>query len=267
MKKIEKLLDFYKNPRQNGIFFSMGKDTAFSNLFNTLGVTNDDGFHALDFEYMYNRSGLKTVSPMLEQMAAGYIMDDNSDIVHDTMHNRRVTWDYMVTDVDQNIITFVIKTKYLDKWTKLADTLNQDYDMIKPYDMEIDDTASDELKSNQLDETTTHDEGKTSQEQNSSRSGNENRYGFNSTDAVPTNTDTVTTDTDGSGTTSNDGTRNSKSDYERTNETVRTIKRKGNIGNQSAQELIQKQRDMLMYQIFDTIYADLDDILTRSFYH
>ena len=41
---------------------------------------------------------------------------------------------------------------------------------------------------------------------------------------------------------------------------------KADIGNKTAQELINEQRELLKYQILDSIYEDLDSVLTRSCY-
>lgn len=54
--------------------------------------------------------------------------------------------------------------------------------------------------------------------------------------------------------------------YERENNFEQDINFAGNIGNHTLQELIKQEREKYMYQIFDTIYQDLDSVLVRKSY-
>ena len=54
--------------------------------------------------------------------------------------------------------------------------------------------------------------------------------------------------------------------YQRENNFEQDINFSGNIGNHTIQELIKQERDKNMYQIFDTIYQDLDSVLVRKSY-
>ena len=266
MKIPKKLIDFYKNPRQNGIFYSMFMDGSFSALFNKLGINSTDDAHMVDFEYLFNHSGLKSLSAMLERIIMGYIMDSDEDNVQDSK-GFKVTWDYIIQQVDQDIITYSIKIKYLDKWNNLADTLSMDYDALSPYQMQIEDDTGDTLESTNEDSTSTNEESTENNSQSMQGSDDASRYGFNSEDAVPTDADKTSSTQESENNYSNVVKRDSNVKYNRLNNISRKIIRKGNIGNHSAMELIEQQREMLRYQIFDTIYRDLDDVLTRSKYN
>lgn len=266
MKKIKKLLDFYTNPRKNGIFYAMSFDTELNSLLRSLGIEVEQDYHSMDFDYLYNSSGLKTVSVMLEKFIYGYVIDSDDEFVV-IRNNRKVTWDYIITEVDRDIINFVIKTKYLKKWTELVKTLNQDYDILSPYNMDISDTTKDTMNSSGSDSRTSNGDSKSTTEQTNEGENHEQTYGFNSTNPVPSNDSNNNSTTNISNTDETNTTSRGTNKYERNNDIVRTISRKGNIGNKSAQELIEEQREMLKYQIFDTIYSDLDDILTRSKYN
>lgn len=278
----KKLLDFYNKPRQSGIFYSMSKVPAFSQLFNKLGLLEDSDFHSMDFDYMFNHSGLKTVSVMLEQIIFGYVVDGNDEYAI-TPENKKVTWDYVLLQVDQDIIDTVIRTKFLDKWNNLADTLTYEFDPLNPFSMNVEEDTSGELSSNAKNSNTRDITGSGSgngtNDITTNGSGTDNTdesiFGFNSTEPVGTNKNENSSSNSG---TRNDTSSNSYSDterseynsseeYSRNNSSKRTTTRKGNIGNLSAQQLIEQQREMLRYQIFDTIYNDLDSVLTRSKYY
>ena len=59
---------------------------------------------------------------------------------------------------------------------------------------------------------------------------------------------------------------NETTNYGKNTELSRDIVRQGNIGNITQQELIEREREIQMYQILDTIFNDLDRVLTRSKY-
>lgn len=273
----KKLIDFYNQPRTNGIFFSMSKVDAFKVLFETYLDFTEDDYHRMDFEYIYNKSGLKTMSCMLEQFIKGYIIDDDGDYVT-LKDGRRVSWDYVVTNIDQDIINFAIKAQFLNKWIELAKTMKLNFDPIKPYVWETNEVTGDKLTSKNVFDGTNSKSGDESfnSERKSSDTNdsttNDDIYGFNSTKGSPadsskTNSTNNSTDNNsGSSNMSENETRKSSTDYKRDNTINRDIVRKGNIGNKSIQQLIEEQRKMLEWQIFDVIFNDLDSVLTRSKY-
>lgn len=281
-RKVKKLLDFYRNPRKAGIFFYMSQNPLFNELFAKLGLNSDNSIHGMDFDYMFNHSGLKTVSVMLEQIMYGYIVDDSGNYVY-TPENKKVTWDYALLEIDQDLINSVIATKFLDKWNNLADTLTLDYDPLNPFSMEVIEDTTDKLdsinNSNNHRTTTRNSSDKNNYTDNvngkTNNTTDDSVYGFNSENASPSDSSlssfTNTGTNDGTSNNTYEGTDNSSyqssDEYNRNNTKNRQTSRKGNIGNLSAQQLIEQQRELLRYQIFDTIYNDLDSVLTRSKYY
>lgn len=251
--KADKLIDVYNHPEKVGIFFAMSKNVDLFNLFQSLGIITPDNFHSFDIEYIYNHSGEKTLSPMLQNMFRRLIKDENGDIVV-LADGRKVSWDFVLSEVNQDIVNFVIKIKFLTKWQNLVETVKLKYDILSPYHMDItDNTKEDGNSSSSYDadfEQTNNNKGTT----------DNNTYGFNSTEAVPSD---ISAD---DYIDSTNGKRNTKTDMSREGNTSRTITRNGNIGNRSMSELIEERRRLLQYQIMDTIYEDLDSVLTRSKY-
>lgn len=137
-----------------------------------------------------------------------------------------------------------------------------------------------------VDSGTIKDDGSNTKTTTPNTTETSSTYGFNSSSAVPAdikattgtvketdaptntrtlgtseqetfnNTDTRTLNTQKADTTTYGGTN----EYENS----RDYTRKGNIGNRSFSELIEAERQQLRYLVLQTIYADLDAVLTRS---
>lgn len=264
MKRAYRLLDLYKKPRIEGIFYSMSKNEKLKSIFELLGYEEND-YHKMDFEYMYNHSGLKTASVLVEELLRGYIIDDDENFV--TLSNgKRVTWEYVMTQVDEDIINFVIEQKFYLKWKGLIETVKADFDALSPYNMTYDKVTNDELHSTNENKGSKDTSGSSSDNSEGSTKTDDSTYGFNSTSAVPTDesADTTKVKRDISDTTHSEN--EDSTTYERKNMLNTTIIRKGNIGNKSSQQLIEEQRNMLQWQLYNVIFDDLDSVLTRSKY-
>lgn len=282
--KRQKLLDVYNNPYVNGIVYNLyiysNNNSSLAEFFSKLGITEADS-HSMDVDYYYNRSGFKSISVMLEFMVSNLITEDMGEFVVDS-NGKLVSWSEILSQLNRNIINDIIVNKFLTRWNKLTDTLLIEYNPLKPYDMSVE-TESNRKMGSVSDNTRTNKDTMSSSyssHNNSSSSGNgssnnnDSVYGFNSVDAVPSDKSNGSNNYENSnkieGSGSDNGTRNtngsSNTKYDTTENRNGTIKRSGNIGNQSAMELIDKQRSTALYQIWEVIYNDLDSILTRSKY-
>ena len=214
MKKQYRILDLYKNAFYSGIFYSLSKNEDFKELFESIGFKTDKDYHSMDFEYVYNHSGLKTVSAAVEQLLNGYIIDDDVDYVI-LKDGRRVTWDYAMTLVDEQLINFIIYQKFYNKWKKLIDTIIADYDYLSPYNMSYEKESTDNMTSKGNTSNNREVNNTVSDTSNNSAATSEYVYGFNSDDSVGTNENNDTTnikrdvkdDTSSSSDTSNDYSR------------------------------------------------------------
>lgn len=262
MRKIDNLFSFYSNPRENGIFYSMFNSDHFKSLLNSMGILTENDAHAIDMDYLYNNSGMKTVSCLIENFIRGLVIDDDGEYVY-THRRKKVSWDYVVTTIDQDIVNFILKTRYLHKWEQLYSNATADFDALNPFhidysekqtaDLTSKDTSKNDLSStaHNIDETTSNGESLIS--------------GFNS--STPVNSDEQKRTDTSEGNTTNTTTQNRSNDYTRKNEVDRTYLRQGNIGNQSQSELLVKQREYLQFILLKQIYLDLDEVLTRSKYY
>lgn len=298
---MKRLIDIYRDPMERGIFFDMFNDEeVYEQLFKPLGMDADDA-HAMDMDYYFNASGTKLISGLLEHFCNNYVLDDDGEYVINDK-GKRLLWDYFVIDTDKNIINRVIKQKFLLKWTKYLKTVLAEYDMLSPFTMEITDDATSSSNKNatkkQTDtntrertdnatnntDTTVTNNLQTSSTESTSNDEEEGIAAFNSTnysnskktsksgsaEESVTNTGTVGTDSEqtSSGTTNENvsGTTDVTDTSSESATEKRSIIRKGNIGNLTFADIISGERTMLAYQLFDTIYADLDSILTRGMY-
>lgn len=263
MRKIQRLNDLYREPFTYGILYDMFNDEKFYDIFVALGI-DEDSAHSLDVEYIYNVSGLKTVSTLICGLLNEFIIDDNNDFVE--YKGDRITYDKFINEIDKKIIRTIIYNKFFLKWKNLIDTLFIDYDVTNPYRMNVDDNVKFDSSFNNTKEntytSTGSNEGRTSQ----NGRGSNGIYGFNSTQSVDANKYDDYSSADETYTNNRNDTGNEKDISIKDSTTNRKISRTGNIGNRSVTELIEERREMLKYQIFEIIFSDLDSVLTRSKY-
>lgn len=173
---------------------------------------------------------------------------------------------YILSNNAIRTICLIIESRYFDKWTKLYNTLNLEYNPIKPYSMTVEEQGTESMNTKSTISTETQDSVTSTEDTNSSGVNDYNKYGFNSETSVPTDKDNIINDVTSENSSSSTGSRSTDSTYDRTKPYEKSITRDGNIGNITQQELIEKERELLQYQIIDTIFRDIDGVITRSKY-
>lgn len=264
MKQIKKLNELYNQPFSYGIIYDMFNDNKFNDIFVALDI-DEDGAHSLDVEYIYNISGLKTVSTLISGLLNEFVVDDNHEFVVDNKENK-VTYDKFINEIDKKIIRIIIYHKFFLKWKNLVDTLFIDYDVTSPYNMKISDGVKFDGTVTDTKKSTYNSDGNNGGTATRNGNSSDSTYGFNSANAVPTDDYTKSDTTNENYTNSRKDTGSENNNTTKANTTKRNITRAGNIGNRSVTELIAERRKMLTYQIFDVIFSDLDSVLTRSKY-
>lgn len=214
----------------------------------------------LDVDYFLNHSGRKLCSPLVKE----FISDGELSIAMRTQ------------------IARIVYYKFREPWKHLWDTYNIEYNPIHNYNMtetvirDLDVVGNETLDDDQthattqtetpnLTDRTTH--GKT-------ETVEAHRYGFNSSDARPTETteeteggSTVTTHTGtrGNSVNSTDATDRTTDETRTEDETVHTT-RSGNIGVTTTQKMMEEERAVWIWNYFEQIYKDIDSVLTISAY-
>ena len=232
-KNVLRLEELTPHPEEFGIFEFMRNEgtsmsTFLNNLLEPLGI---DDLVSMDVEYIYNRSGRKSVSTLVKTFLQRI--------------NKKSTVEYPITIKDFTTISAIIRARYLSKWEKVWATMSYDFDPLAPY-------TFNQHEKVEKDHTVMSDENEFIDE----GSDKSFTYGYNDNgeDGSPTER------------TVDESTSLSTTNHTRDNEFERDVTRKGNIGNRTNQELVRQQRDLLMFQFFDVVFDDVDRILTMSIY-
>lgn len=207
----------------------------------------------LDVSYVA-RSGDKTIAPIVRKL-----LDENGDL----------------SATNAAKLASVIWLRYGESWTRLFATLELDYDPIKNYDMA--EASSDAEASSRHGSDLHTDQYQRDSAMNSSSSqasgskGDSGIFGFNSgATSSPANDSSSATAGTGLGTdtgTESEGRSGSSvRDEGVSGAKQHVLTRTGNIGTLTTQEMIQSERDLWTWTVWDTIYHDIDRVLTLRVY-
>lgn len=213
----------------------------------------------LDYEYYGNVSGDKLISPLVEKMLASY----TSEVTE-------------LSTEDINILAQIIYTINAVNWTKLYATLSLEYDPIENYSMrevmEDDETVTEYGKdTTRTDNLTYSKTGNELERPNLSNTKNVSVYGFNSNSSVPS--DSESDSATGTNTTeydiheSNGGTVRNLDSGSDTQTRNYTLTRSGNIGVTTAQQMIESERNLWLWNFFrNVVFPNVDEILAIKIY-
>lgn len=229
----------FPNP-SNGIF-------NYINIENT-GLTNKNYLNIL---YHTNNSE-KSISPLLESFVT-----DNT-----------ITVDNLTT------IGHLIEQMYTEKWKGLYKTITLSYNPIENYNMTESENTETDFTNNQTNNSTTQNKNNLSQTDTSTVQNTSNvdmqTYGFNSSTAVDKDKNSSTDDTTNNYTSSSENTMNmtnqNTSSENVNNNTKRTLNRSGNIGVTTNQTMIKQERALWDWNYYNTVFKDIDNLLTLSIY-
>lgn len=222
----------------------------------------------IDREYFLNHSGSKFCSPLVK-----YYIDKGE-----------VDADGVLTDTAKSAIARIIIAKYARSWKRLWDVNVAAYNPINNYDMVETRTtkgASSEAKVARLDkideETETNEYGKTETVEHGRTSDSMTyRYGINTDTSDPKPSEKNTTEEGGDTTTIDGGSdstvRELSSGSDSTSNTVgateeeEELHRSGNIGVTTTQKMVEEERRLWVWNYFDQVFSDLDQVLALSFH-
>lgn len=240
-----RLIDVYPNWDTTGALF-----TSLTAYYTTDIPWYDKNIDlTLDRAYYGLISGSKIISPVVKRfLVDGELSGDRQ------VHIANIVWQM-----------------YGVNWTKLYKTLSFEYNPIDNYNMT--ETTEETIKSDHDNTATRTDNTSINQTSTETRTPNitqKNKvYGFNSDSAVDsgessetgTETNAGTYETKNTGTVANDdiGTANT--------ERKLTLNRTGNIGVTTSQQMIESERDLWIWNFFNTVvFPDVDKVLTLKIY-
>ena len=248
-------------------------------IFNYINIENAGLDNKVNLNVAYHtNNGNKLISPLLENFVNnGSITSDNLAIVRNT-----------------------ISEIYKEKWKALYKTTIMSYNPIENYNMTENETVNSDISNNesstskstnnststnttnasQTDNRTSTNKSNASQTDNNTventASTDLQTYGFNSSSAVDkdknssteniknntTSTNETTSSITGNNTLNNENTITSSA----SNDTTRELKRSGNIGVTTTQQMLQQERELWDWNYYNTVFKDIDNLLTLMIY-
>lgn len=216
--------------------------------------------NVLNISYFGNHSGAKFCSPLVQ-----YLLSDST-----------------LSDQSRQTLVSVIEAKYKVNWTKLWATMVAEYSPITNYDMTEDvtrdlNTTDDETNTKTLGSTMERTNTRNlvdSTEHGKTTSEIDSVQGFNSTEFKPADKSEIDeggttsekhTGTDNVSTTQNDSEQGGKNAKGTEKETI-TTHRVGNIGVTTNQQLIREERELWVWNYFESVFRDIDKELTLFVY-
>lgn len=269
---LKKMIDVYRNYTTDG--------GVFSSMTNAPWVEAMSGGN-LDLVYLEGHSG--------ERYCSNFI-------------NRRLGSSEVLTSDNRMLIANILWAMFGIQWTRLWATMNPTYDPLTNYQMEetIEGTESSTRTPDLTkgDTGTVQSTGQDKRTPNLTRTGTgtvkddgttsgntqNNLWGFNSPTSIPsdmsdvtgTNENTTTRDLTenetGTDTTDKTNTDTYNRSYTETGTDTtagtssRKLTRKGNIGTDTFQNLLQQERSLWMYNFFEQVFKDVDSVLTIPIY-
>lgn len=212
------------------------------NPFNMLAWLQTEDKNSLWINYLFNHSGNKEESCLLSNYV--FVNDNSLDILNN-----------------------IIKNIYLDKWNKLYNVLNSEYNPIENYNR-VENTTINNTGNETTNENINNSEVLTGGHTNNNT--NENIHKVSAFNDVNFSNDSndVNNSTDefiyNNETKTNTGTNTSSKNNTGTNETHSTIS--GNIGVTTTQQMIVSEIELRKYNIVNEFYSDLDNLLTIGIY-
>lgn len=219
--KLSKLIAVINDPSESIFYALQSYDVPWK---------TDDINTGLDLDYLYNHSGNKITSNLVD-----FFIDSETG---------------KIESLSMDMLAKIIYTKYGLKWAKEYATFSMKYDPISNYDMT--EQMTNDITTHQYGHTNTMTDNK--DETIETEKAGFNSSGYSPVDKVSTKGNAGTVANVESGT--NTDTRNYK------------LTRSGNVGVTTSQQMLESERKLWLWDFFDSVvYPDLDKVLTIQTYN
>ena len=201
---------------------------------------SDISGNQLDIIYHGSRSGHKIIGSIIENY----------------LENNTVSDDNKIT------IAQAIFSIYIKNWNALYKTLSLEYNPIENYSMTETENVQDSHKGTVESDTT--DTSTNTENTIVNDTANNQLWGFNSTDSV--NSDRQVGDTTRNVNDTRNATHKNTDTETKDITSDRTLKRSGNIGVTTSQQMIESERQLWFWHFFENVFSDIDKILVLKIY-
>ena len=212
------------------------------NPFNMLNWLQTEDKNSLWINYLYNHSGNKEESCLLSNYV--FVNDNSLDILNN-----------------------IVKNIYLDKWNKLYNVLNSEYNPIENYNR-VENTTINNTGNETTNENINNSEVLTGGHTNNNTNENTHKISASNDENFSNDSNDINNSSDvftyNDETKTNTATNTSSKNNTGTNKTHSTIS--GNIGVTTTQQMIVSEIELRKYNIVDEFYSDLDNLLTIGIY-
>lgn len=212
------------------------------NPFNMLNWLQIEDKNSLWINYLYNHSGNKEESCLLSNYV--FVNDNSLDILNN-----------------------IVKNIYLDKWNKLYNVLNSEYNPIENYNR-VENTTINNTGNETTNENINNSEVLTGGHTNNNTNENTHKVSAFNDENFSNDSNDVNTSSDkfiyDNETKTNTAKNTSSKNNTGKNETHSTIS--GNIGVTTTQQMIVSEIELRKYNLVNEFYSDLDNLLTIGIY-
>ena len=245
----------YEIPNFNLFTFLYGDSNKFQEIISLLNIGSTE-LNYLDAFYSKRYSRLKNVCEYYANL------NDNERI---------------------ELLSYELDMMFTDNWLKVTKAFMTDYNPIENYSMEEIRTpnliSTSEGNNTITDNNTIDNTTNSSQTNNSTINGNNEttnqEYPFNSNEAKPTDKQLITKNSDSTSNntiTSNEKQTQKNNSTQTQNQTFtqsgsETLKRSGNIGVTTSQQMLESEIKLRKHNIIKMIYDDIDNVLCTNYYN
>lgn len=201
---------------------------------------SDISGNQLDVIYHGSRSGHKIIGSLIENYLENNTISDDNKIT----------------------IAQAIFSIYIKNWNALYKTLSLEYNPIENYSMTETENVQDSHKGTVESDAT--DTSTNTENTIVNDTANNQLWGFNSTDSV--NSDKQVGDTTRNVNDTRNATHKNTDTETKDITSDRTLKRSGNIGVTTSQQMIESERQLWFWNFFENVFSDIDKILVLKIY-
>lgn len=225
------------------------------------------------FDYLKRLNSLSFLTSELAiELDEGYYLHSGNKFISKSLIDFKDKFNLSDTQLKTFIlskVSSIVNMTFGEKWERLFQVIKTDYDVLDNFKYTETTKVDTTSKETQNNTTTSKQETSSKITSTDNETTNDETYGFNSSSSVPTDSsDNVATSTTQGSKDDNytDSTSDENKDIDKDINIDKTVTKSGKEGNSDYQDIIKKEIELRRYNIFNTIYDDIDKILCLKIY-